>query len=190
MIDLDGIPPERKTELRLHGPRTLLRPLVASDATERYVDWLNDPVVNRFLEIRFRTHTIDSVRTYVNGELGDPFSVLFGIFLAEGSKHIGNIRLGPISPRHLHAVIGLVVGDKEQWGKGYASEVIDVVSVFAFRELGMEKLFAGVYAENQASLRAFLRAGFQQEGVVPRHFLLDGKRVDALSLSRFASGPA
>ena len=53
--------------------------------------------------------------------------------------------------------IGIMIGDKSSWGKGYASEVINVISRYAFRSLNVNKLTAGAISPNIGVIKAFLK---------------------------------
>ena len=48
-----------------------------------------------------------------------------------------------------------MIGDKSSWGKGYASEVINVISRYAFRSLNVNKLTAGAISPNIGVIKAF-----------------------------------
>ncbi len=165
---------------RIASERLLLRPLVQDDVTDTYVSWLNDPEVGRFLETRFSRQSRRDVSDFVAAIQDDSLSHLFGIFLQTDGKHIGNIKVGPISPRHRVADMSLFIGAREHWGQGLASEAIRAVSRWSFEELGLLKLSASMYAENEGSARAFQKAGYRLEGVRRRHYLLEGKSSDIL----------
>jgi RimJ/RimL family protein N-acetyltransferase len=60
--------------------------------------------------------------------------------------------------------MGLLIGEPASWGKGYATEAIVAVTAHAFSTMGLEKLYAGAYAANAGSIRAFLKAGWVEEG--------------------------
>lgn len=151
---------ELSTPLRTE--RLVLRTLNAADATPRYLAWMRDPEVNRFLESRLTEHTIESLRRYIQTCNAGP-DLLLGICLTDGS-HIGNIKLGPVNAYHAHAPIGLLIGERASWGMGYATEAIDGLTAHAFSTMGLEKLYAGAYAANSGSIGAFLRAGWVEEG--------------------------
>lgn len=171
----------------VEGERILLRDLRESDVGEAYLRWMNDPEVTHFLESRFERHTPESLRGFVARHARDPGHRLFAITLRQGGRHIGNLKLGPIEERHRRAEIGLLVGERDCWGKGFATEAISLATEYAFRELGLRKVTAGCYAPNEGSLRAFRRAGFAIEGVRKEHCLLDGAFVDLVLLGRIAS---
>lgn len=160
------------------GSSIYLRSLGLEDVTETYVGWLNDPLVNRYLETRHRTQDFDAVRKFVERVNAKPDEHLFGIFLNGTDRHVGNIKVGPIKENHSVADISLFIGARDCWGKGIATEAIGLISRFAIHELGILKLNAVAYAENEGSIRAFLKAGFRQEGLRCKHYLLRGEPAD------------
>jgi [ribosomal protein S5]-alanine N-acetyltransferase len=164
------------------------RILELDDVSQRYVDWLNDPQVNRYLESRFEVHTLGTTRAFVATQLADPSALFLGIHSLELSRHVGNIKLGPIQRPHGLAEVGIMIGDRDAWGRGIASEAISVIAAIARDEMGLRKLTAGCYRSNGASQRAFVKAGFQVEAVRPRHFLLDGREEDLVLLGRWLDG--
>ena len=64
----------------IESNRLLLKELSLDDITDRYISWLNDPVVNQFLESRFVKHTYKSNQKFIKEIDQDPYTVLFGIF--------------------------------------------------------------------------------------------------------------
>jgi [ribosomal protein S5]-alanine N-acetyltransferase len=167
----------------LETARLRLRSLSATDCNERYLAWMNDPEVQRFLEARTGEHSLGSLRDYVAAANAAPGMLLLGIIDRADEAHVGNIKLGPIERTHHRASIGLLLGDRERWRRGYATEAIAALAQYAVGTLGIEKLTAGIYDGNVASLRAFERAGFVREARLARHARLDGHRIDVLLLA-------
>lgn len=161
--------------------RLLLRMLTGLDATEEYLRWMNDPQVNRYLESRLSRQTLESIRGFIRTSNDSPDILLLGIFVRDG-RHIGNIKLGPIHDYHRFAAIGIMIGDRDSWGKGYATEAIAAISRYAFESLDLEKLYAGCYASNQGSYHAFRNAGFVLEGRLRSHVSSAGLRDDDLQV--------
>ncbi len=156
--------------------RLLLRPLADSDVTQTYADWLNDPAINQYLETRHAVQTIESCRDFVRRCNQDSSSRLFGIFLAEGGAHIGNAKLGFINDHYARAELSLFIGEKTLWGKGLAGEVVRSLTAYGFERLKLERIQAGCYEENLASLHVFLRAGYTVEGFFRSHVACGGRR--------------
>jgi [ribosomal protein S5]-alanine N-acetyltransferase len=166
----------------LEGDRIYLRGVCLDDVNEVYCGWLNDPEVNKYLESRFYPQTLETLRDFVGSKLGDRENPFFAIILKEGDRHIGNIKLGPINNIHRFADIGIIIGEKDCWGKGYGLEAIRLIVKYAFDTLNLHKLTAGCYEPNAPSMKAFIKAGFTQEGVRKSHCYCDGKYVDDILL--------
>lgn len=162
----------------------LLTPELVSQA---YIDWLADPEINRYLESRFTAHDRASTEAYVASMLESERSLMLGIRSAKLDRHVGNIKLGPIDSHHSLGEIGIMIGDREAWGRGIASQAIAMLSEIAKEQLGLRRLTAGCYESNIGSRRAFERAGFVVEGVRPAHFLLDGKPEGLVLMGRLLS---
>ena len=166
--------------MKYFGQRIYLKILIPDDVGEGYVQWMNDPDINQFLESRFQYHTLDSVKAFVAEMSAGAGNMLFGIFLRETAEHIGNIKIGNINSLHRRADIGLIIGKRELWGQGFAAEAIGLATKYAFEELNLYKLTAGMYAENQGSFKAFLKNGWQQCGTLKQHAFSHGRYVDEL----------
>lgn len=174
--------------MRLPAPlqteRLLLRTLDESNVGAAYPAWLLDPDVIRHLEARFAKHDAESCRAFVASANSQPDIMLLGIFLRDGDHHIGNIKLGPINRHHRRAELGLLIGTRSEWGKGYAVEAIAAVTRHAFNSLGLHKVTAGCYSGNIGSLRAFLKAGYIEVARRKQHWLADGAWQDDIMLER------
>lgn len=158
--------------------RLLLRALEAADLNATYLAWLNDPEVNRYLETRFQPQTMEALQAYWQDHRDDPTSPWFAICLQVDGRHIGNIKLGPIQWLHRRADLSLFIGDRSCWGQGYASEAIAAVRDWAFDELDLQKLNAGIYGGNLGSRRAFEKCGFSLEGTLRAEVVSRGGRLD------------
>lgn len=166
----------------LNGDRLCLRDVYPSDVNERYHAWMNDREITKYLEVRFRPHSIENILSFVKRLDGNPDEILLAICLHDQGRHIGNIKLGPINHIHRRGDISLFIGEKDYWGKGYATEAISLLKEFAFMELGLRKLTAGAYAANKGSINAFLRNGFEIEGTLKQHCLCGGSYCDVVML--------
>lgn len=165
--------------------RLYLEKLDASHISEEYAAWMRDQDVLKYLTGRSAPYTLEELQDFVaqvNASDGDH---LFGIFLKTDHRHIGNIKVSHADPVHKHAEIGLVIGLKEMWGKGYGSEAIGLVTKYAFEKLGLNKLMAGMVATNVGSYKAFLKAGYRKVGELKRHNFVNGQYVDALLMECF-----
>ena len=147
------------------GRLVRLRLVTMQDCTERYVAWLNDPLVTRYLETRWEPQTLESIRAFVRRQRDSNDSYLMAIIERQTGSHVGNLKLGPVHSRYRYADLSYFIGEPGAWGRGLATEAIRLASGIGFERLDLHRLQAGVYAGNAASARALLRAGFRLEGI-------------------------
>ncbi len=148
-----------------------------------YVAWLNDPLVNRYLESRFAFHDESSTRQFVRGCLASASTLLLGIRSQALGRHVGNIKLELINSRHGLGEIGVLIGDRKAWNTGLASAAIRILCRIGTQCFGLRKITAGCYGCNIGSQRAFEKAGFIVEGRRRERFLLDGIPEDLVLLA-------
>jgi RimJ/RimL family protein N-acetyltransferase len=146
------------------GRKVSLRAMDESAADAAYLGWLNDSVVTQYLEARFTNYTRERLEGYIRAENERADAVLFGIHRIEDGARIGTIKLSRIRPEHRHCEIGLMIGDRSAWGRGYGAEAIALSCGYAFTDLKLHKVSAGCYGDNLGSARAFEKAGFVVEG--------------------------
>lgn len=174
----------------ISGERVYLREVRLEDVNREYYRWMNDPEVTRYLESRFYPNSMVALQDYVKNIDKDRNNIFWAICLKEHDRHIGNIKLGPINWIHRFADVGLLIGAKDCWRQGYASEVIGCLVYYAFDVLNLHKLTAGCYAAHQASLKAFLKNGFQIEGTRRKQYICNGIYADAVMLGLINSEKA
>ena len=88
--------------------------------------------------------------------------------IAEDGNHIGNTSLG-LDKDHKRVNLGLLIGDKSCWGKGYAPEIIKILGDVVFKKLKFERLELVVFAKNKRAINAYQKIGFKKEGTLRNH---------------------
>ena len=170
--------------LELRTERFVLRALTPDDVGQTYVDWLNDPEINRYLEVKV-PQTIESVRAYVAGH-DLQRGVLFGIFDADG-RHIGNVSL-IIEAKHELGIVGVMIGERDYWGQNVVQEARKAVIDYAFGELELFKLSGGCKSSNRPAVYNYQRQGWTLDGIRKAHNVdRTGKRVDIVYFGKFRS---
>ena len=170
--------------MQIQGQRIHLRQLEETDVSDDYLEWMRDPQVTQYLESPNRVHTLDSLRAFVRDMNTSPRNHLFGIFVAESSEHIGNIKIGSIREPHRSADLGLIIGRRSAWGQGHGTEAITLATRHAFEEIGLNKLWAGMTELNVGSYRAFMKAGYREVGRFRRHVLFNGRYIDSILVEK------
>lgn len=169
----------------LPGERLRLRPLRESDVNPRYLGWLRDREVTRYLEVAHHPpQDAVELRAYVARFLATDDEI-YAIEERGSGLHIGNVTLNNVDQIHRSADTGLLIGERDRWGQGLASEAWSLVIDHGFRHLGLRKLIAAVCEGNVASLKALERLGFAIEGRLKGECMIDGTEVDRLRLGLF-----
>lgn len=152
--------------IKIETKRLILRNTNLNDVTQDYVDWLNDPKINKYLSCSNTLQTMESCQAYVQSYEGRNDKGLIGIFLKNNGLHIGNLTFSSINWRTKVGTIGISVGRKEYMGQGYARETLTAIMGYSFGQLHLHRLQAGVSEENLNSLKLFLSCGFRVEGLL------------------------
>ncbi len=164
--------------------RLFIKPFSEKFLNEKYVGWLNDPDVVRFSEQRFTPHTLLSCRTYMEAFEGTPHYFWAILLKNEQQCHIGNI-YAMLDTNNRLADVGILLGEKKQWGKGYGSEVFKAVIDFLFQKTEVRKITAGTLAVNTGMLNIMKKAGMKEDGRRIRHYLNDGNEIDVVYAAIF-----
>ena len=169
-------------KILLENNNIFLRNVCLDDVNDSYYQWLNDPQVNQFLETRFMVQSKTKIAEFVTSKDGSSDEILLAICDKKLDLHIGNIKIGPINWVHRRADISLLIGNKAYWGKGIASQAIQLISQFAFQTLDLNKLMAGAYKTNIGSIKAFQKCSYNIEGEVEDYVLVNNQGVAMIKL--------
>lgn len=167
------------------APLIYLQAICEHDASDEYVQWLNDPLVNQYLETRFASQNLEAVIDFIRNTMANPNEHLFAIKLKDNNQHVGNIKIGAINKSHNIGDVSLFIGDKSAWGKGIASQAIQLISRYSFDKLKLRKLCAGAYKANIASTKAFLNSGYMHDGVLTDHYTFNNQPCDLVQVCLF-----
>lgn len=167
----------------LESERLYFKPLSMAHLSDRYVSWLNNPNVNRYLETG-GGQTIDILKEYLI-EVEKKNILFWGIHLKTDHAHIGNIKIDPINRRHGLGEYGILMGEESQWGKGYAKEASIRIINYCFEVQKLRKITLGVVAKNEVAVKLYKALDFQLEGVYKRHGLYEGEYLDVLRMAVF-----
>jgi [ribosomal protein S5]-alanine N-acetyltransferase len=172
----------------IEGKRIRMHRIRLEDANEEYLSWLNDEEVTKGLETVSKPYTMEMLQAYVSSILANPKGAWKFIMtdIATGEA-IGTGKIHNISEKHGTCNLGLMIGNRNFWGKGYGNEAYDLLIGFAFRELKIRKIWEAANATNIPSMAMCKKAGFKEEGVLKEQVLSEGKYIDKILLGLFAS---
>ncbi len=164
------------------GTLVVLRPLERADLNERYLGWLNDPEVTRYTETGIFPSTAEDLDNYYRSVTGSKNDVMLAVVDKKSGRHIGNVKLGPIHWVHRRATFGILIGEKDCWGRGVGLEATRLMVEYGFQRLNLNRIDLGVFAEHEAAVRCYEQAGFKVEGRMREDLFLDGEYKDRLRM--------
>jgi ribosomal-protein-alanine N-acetyltransferase len=180
---------------RLHQGRISLYPFGRGELySDAYLKWMNDPEITKtigrydYLMPVSRKKLVDYYRS-----LDQENTIFLAIYLEStsskaGKKNrafVGTLKIYDIDKLARRASIGIVIGERDQWGRGHAATAINIAVEYVFHVLGLRKVTAGYLANNIGMARVFQKAGFEQEARFKEHVFFRGDLVDHIFVCKF-----
>lgn len=165
----------------IYGERIRLR-AVERDDLKKYHEWLNDPEVTRGLALYLPLSMVDEENWFDAMTKRDPNEKPFAIEIKKRKtwKLIGNCGFHNIEAQNRCGEVGIVIGDKTEWNKGYGAEAMTLLQRHGFETLNLNRVYLRVYADNVRAVRAYEHAGFVLEGRLRQAHYKYGKYEDVL----------
>jgi ribosomal-protein-alanine N-acetyltransferase len=155
----------------------LLRPFKSSDA-ELWQTWDIDPEVQAFMpEPRNAVQDITAQYEYITECENDEEGFYWSIETTAGVT-IGTVALTEFNEYHGVANLGIVIGDKNYWGKGVATEVITALVDYSFAHLNIYTISAEVEEGNIPMMKVLEKVGFKQDGLFESTRVKNEKRIN------------
>ena len=167
----------------LQGKKVYLRCITIED-TQNIINWRNKKYVRDNFIYR-ELFTKESHEKWMQEMVYTGKVKQFIIVEKEKNISIGSTYLRDIDNEHLKAEYGIFIGDENSLGKGYGSEVAELMCDFAFKELKLNKVFLRVFAENKRAIRSYQKAGFQEEGCFKKDIRIENEYHDIVFMAKF-----
>ena len=162
----------------LIGERIYLRPLDKDDL-DQCMRWINDPAITSTLTMRYPMSRTQE-ESWLLSHYKDQTDIPLAIVIKDQDHHIGNCGLHSIDYVNRNAEFGIMIGEKDQWGKGYAPEAGRLIIDYGFKQLGMHHISLEVYSHNKRAQRAYEKVGFVHEGTMRESYFRNGRYYDNL----------
>jgi RimJ/RimL family protein N-acetyltransferase len=153
-----------------------LRALEPPDV-EVTVRWRNDPEIrDQLLSFRFPvSHVMEAkfIERTIEGE--GKGECVAGIVDRSDDKLCGLVYLRDIDWISRHAAFGMMIGQREKWGRGLGRGALRLMLYHAFNVLNLERVYLYVAEYNHRAIKLYEAAGFIHEGMLRRQIALDGR---------------
>lgn len=148
------------------------------------VRWMRDSEFIRFMDSE-PAQLLSEKRVkdwYVENRIDkgfEPERYSFSVRTLAEDKLIGFLGLW-VNLIHSEAWVGLGIGEREFWSKGYGTDMMNICLRYAFLELCVHRVSLGLHEYNPRALHSYEKAGFRLEGRSRKEILREGKRTDTL----------
>ncbi len=159
------------------GRKTILRKLEEKDLGRSLV-WLKDPCVNKFLSQDFKNLTMEHEIQWFRRVQDSQKDIVFAIDTKDSHVYIGNCDLRKIDRIERSCELGIVIGEKKYWNKGYGLDAINSLIDFAFNKLNLRCIKLNVYKYNHRAIKLYKKCGFKEKKVLKKNHFYDGKYWD------------
>lgn len=163
------------------GNLVRLRPLEPEDA-ESLWRWGGDPEVVRWMGAGYPESLAQLTKRHLERETNSYSTTLMGVETLEEGRLVGAVRLRDTEPELGSAELDIWIGEKDQWGRGLASDAMRVMCRYGFEEMRLHRITLWVVADNTAARRVYEKVGFVQEGVARDGFRRGGKWYDMVMM--------
>lgn len=165
------------------GERIRFRAIEREDLP-MFVSWINDPEVRQYLLLDLPMSKVQEENWYENMLKQDPRThpLVIEITTGQGWQPIGTISLFNFQDTHRNAELGIMIGDKKNWNKGYGQEAVRLLCKHGFETLNLHRIYLCVYAVNLRGIRAYEKVGFVREGCSREAIYHEDEYIDLVQM--------
>lgn len=150
----------------LIGERLELRPMAREDIS-RFVEWTMDPEVMVPVSGGL-LFTMEDEIAWFESETRNPATWQYTIVMRADGRIVGSCGIMNVTRAKDEGVeLGLLIGDKGEWGRGFAKEILELLADHARAALGATRVYVNVDANHERAQRAYRKAGFDIVKTVP-----------------------
>ena len=149
-----------------------------------FASWNRDSEYSRLLDSDpHHMWSAKKIKEYIEKDMEKepPEEYFFQVRTLEQDCLIGFVGLFPIWA-HQNAWVGIGLGERAYWGKGYGTDAMRLALRFGFMELNLNRVTLNVFEYNPRAIRSYEKAGFRHEGRQRQFLHRNGKRWDVLEM--------
>lgn len=146
-----------------------------------YYKWFGDEEVTKFNSHGLFPTTQKELDTFFEKCENDKSLLSFMILEKETEKHIGMCSLQRIDLINRSAEFAIIIGEKDYWGKGIATEAVHKLFEHGFNRMGINRIWSGTSILNKGMIKSFNKLGMTQEGTYKQAQFLNGKFEDVVA---------
>ena len=167
---------------KLVGERIYLSPRNVEDI-EIFTQWMNDFYITDYTGRSHQVVSLQDEKEYLESG-GD--KTTFAIIDEQKDEIIGTVGLHKIDNINRTATLGIFIGNRDYWSKGYGTEAIQLIIDFGFNYLNLKNIDLAVMEFNQRAVRCYQKCGFKEIGRRRKCKFINGKYYDSILMDILA----
>lgn len=170
---------------KLVGKKCYLSPCSTEDA-EKWAEWFNDLEVALPLgDEAYTPFSLEKCQESVKNIIQDQRHV-FTIVDTETDASIGRCLLFNVDQVNRHAMLGIFIGEKTFWSKGYGQEAVTLLLDYAFTLLNLNSVMLGAIAFNERAIQCYKKVGFKEIGRRRQARIIGDQKYDGILMDILA----
>jgi RimJ/RimL family protein N-acetyltransferase len=170
---------------KLVGKKCYLSPCSVEDA-EKWAEWDNDLEVAIPLGDEAYTQLpLDKTREAI-GDMIKKQEYVFSIVELETDNLIGRCVLFAMDKVDRRAMLGIAIGEKAYWNKGFGQDATRLLLDYGFNLLNLNNIMLGVFSYNQRAVSCYQKVGFKEIGRRRQARIIGGKKYDVILMDILA----
>ncbi len=165
----------------IEGKKIRIRAIEKTDIDE-IMNWINDPEVKSNLLMRYPVSQYQEEKWIESALGGDSQRNKTFAFETKDGTYLGGIGLHQIDWENSHAEVGIVIGKKEYWNKGYGTDAMMAMLDFAFNQMNLHRVYLRVFEFNHRGIKSYEKCGFKKEGVLRHDRYREGRYYDTIMM--------
>lgn len=166
----------------IKGKLINLRPLKKSDLDE-IMKWINDLEVTKYLSSFLFPVSRPEEEKYMEKMMTKNDKQKNLVIETKEGDYVGQITLDNIDWKNRNAELGIVIGNKKNWGKSYGTEAIKMFLRHGFHQMNLYSIYLWVFEYNQRGIRCYEKCGFKKDGALRKSHFYQGKFHNVLLMS-------
>lgn len=170
----------------LKSERIILQPIEIKEISKfscLIAGWVNDGQVTYYMFTGQKPKNSKQVSDNIKKELENQENIVFIAKDIKTQKLIGYAGLYDINQTARKAEFRVLIGEKDFWGKGYGTEITELVSYYGFDRLNLNRISLGYVADNKAASKTYEKAGYVYEGTLKQDIYRNSKYYDAVLMA-------
>ncbi len=163
----------------IRGEKVYLAALNPENA-ETALGWFGDEEVREWLLTGHIPLTLSSEHAFYARMEASDTDYVFEIHLLEDDRYIGNCGINGVKLPERTGEVGILIGAKDCWNRGYGRDALLTLMRFGFETLGMHRLQIKAIAENERAIHLYASLGFTQVGREREAQFLHGRFIDEI----------